>query len=38
MSRTAELTGYSSRVSLEEGVRRTYDAYRARVFEPAAAS
>jgi len=37
MSRTAELTGYSSRVALEDGVRRTYDAYRTRVFEPAAA-
>ncbi|MEP6909075.1 MAG: NAD-dependent epimerase/dehydratase family protein [Actinomycetota bacterium] len=37
MSRTAELTGYSSRVALEDGVRRTYEAYRTRVFEPAAA-
>ena len=37
MSRTAELTGYTSRVALEEGVRRTYEAYREAVFEPAAA-
>lgn len=36
MSRTAELTGYRSRVSLEDGIGRTYDAYRLRVFEPAA--
>lgn len=34
MSRTAELTGYTSRVTLEDGVRRTYEAYRADVFEP----
>jgi UDP-glucuronate decarboxylase len=38
MSRTAELTGYRSRVPLEEGIRRTYEVYRTRVFEPAAAS
>jgi UDP-glucose 4-epimerase len=37
VSRTTELTGYTSRVGLEDGVRRTYEAYRARVFEPAAA-
>jgi UDP-glucose 4-epimerase len=37
MSRTAELTGYTSRVTLEDGVTRTYEAYRTRVFEPAAA-
>jgi nucleoside-diphosphate-sugar epimerase len=37
MSRTAELTGYTSRVALEDGVRRTYEAYRETVFEPAAA-
>ena len=35
MSRTIELTGYASRVELEDGVRRTYEAYRTRVFEPA---
>ncbi len=37
MSRTAELTGYTSQVALEDGVRRTYEAYREAVFEPAAA-
>ena len=38
MSRTIELTGYASRVELEDGVRRTYEAYRTRVFEPATAA
>ena len=38
MSRTAELTGYSSQVALADGVRRTYDAYRERVFDLAAAA
>jgi len=38
MRKTAELTGYASRVGLEDGVRRTYEAYRALVFEPAAAA
>ena len=33
MSRMAELTGYRARVSLEEGVRRTYAWYRPMVFE-----
>jgi nucleoside-diphosphate-sugar epimerase len=36
MSKTAELTGYTSRVGLEEGVRQTYDWYRENLF-PAAA-
>ena len=34
MSRMTALTGYESRVGLEEGIRRTYEAYRA-VFQPA---
>jgi UDP-glucuronate decarboxylase len=38
MSRTRELTGYASRVGLQEGVRRTYEAYRTHVFERAAAT
>jgi UDP-glucuronate decarboxylase len=38
VSRTAALTGYRSRVSLEDGVRRTYEAYRAHVFEGATGS
>ena len=33
MSKTIALTGYKSRVGLEEGVRRTYEAYRMSVFE-----
>lgn len=33
MSRMAALTGYRGRVSLEEGVGRTYEWYRAMVFE-----
>ena len=33
MSRMAALTGYRGRVALEDGVRRTYDWYRAKVFE-----
>lgn len=33
MSRTVELTGYRPQVGLEEGVRRTYEAYRSQVFE-----
>ena len=37
MSKTSELTGYVSRVELEEGVRRTWEAYRAGVLEPATA-
>jgi UDP-glucose 4-epimerase len=32
MSKTLELTGYAPRVGLEEGIGRTYDAYRERVF------
>lgn len=32
MSRTMELTDYASRVGLEDGVRRTYEAYRTHVF------
>ena len=32
MSRMAELTGYRARVSLEDGVRRTWDWYRDTVF------
>jgi UDP-glucose 4-epimerase len=35
MRKTAALTGYESRVSLDEGIRRTYEAYRTEVFEPA---
>jgi len=35
MSKTTALTGYEPRVGLEEGIRRTYDAYRTDVFEPA---
>jgi nucleoside-diphosphate-sugar epimerase len=38
MSTTQALTGYRSRVTLEEGIRRTYDAYRSEVFERPAAS
>jgi nucleoside-diphosphate-sugar epimerase len=37
MTKTAALTRYTSQVDLEDGVRRTYEAYRSRVFEPAAA-
>lgn len=37
MSRTTELTGYASSVSLEDGVRRTYAAYREHVFAAAPA-
>ena len=33
MTKTAELTGFSAEVSLEEGVKRTYDWYRANYFE-----
>jgi UDP-glucose 4-epimerase len=36
MSKTAELTGYTSRVGLEEGVRQTYDWYRENLFAAAA--
>jgi UDP-glucose 4-epimerase len=32
MSKTFELTGYAPRVELEEGIARTYEAYRDRVF------
>jgi UDP-glucose 4-epimerase len=35
MSKTTELTGYEPRVGLEEGITRTYEAYRMEVFEPA---
>jgi nucleoside-diphosphate-sugar epimerase len=35
MSKMKALTGYESRVSLDEGLRRTYEAYRTEVFEPA---
>lgn len=37
MSKMIELTGYRAQVPLEEGVRRTYEAYRAHVFGPAEA-
>ena len=37
MTKTIRLTNYEPQVSLDEGVRRTYEAYRTRVFEPAAA-
>ena len=33
MTKTGDFTGYESRIGLEEGVSRTYDAYRATVFE-----
>ena len=33
MTKTFELTGYAPRVDLEEGIRRTYEAYRAGVFD-----
>jgi UDP-glucuronate decarboxylase len=33
MSRTREVTGYTGRVTLEDGVRNTYDWYRPNVFE-----
>lgn len=33
MTKTVELTGYTPRVGLEEGVRRTYEAYRTQVFD-----
>ncbi len=33
MSRTARLTGYRARISLEEGMQRTWDWYRRAVFE-----
>ena len=32
MTKTLELTGYAPRVSLEDGIRRTYEAYRREVF------
>ena len=35
MSKTSELTGYSARVGLEEGVRDTYAWYRENAFAPA---
>jgi nucleoside-diphosphate-sugar epimerase len=35
MSRTTELTGYASQIGLEDGIRRTYEAYRDRVFDAA---
>ncbi len=34
MSRTAAITGYEARVPLLEGLRKTYDWYRERVFRP----
>ena len=37
MSTTSEVTGYASQVDLEEGIRRTYDAYRDTVFGTPAA-
>ena len=36
MSKTLELTGYAPRVELEDGIRRTYQAYRDNVFDAAA--
>lgn len=33
MRKTVELTGYEPRAELEEGIRRTYEAYRAEFFE-----
>jgi nucleoside-diphosphate-sugar epimerase len=38
MKKTAELTGYRSRVSLEEGLARTFAWYRANVFDGSAIS
>jgi nucleoside-diphosphate-sugar epimerase len=38
MTRAGELTGWESRVGLEDGVRLTYEAYRTEVFEAAAAA
>jgi nucleoside-diphosphate-sugar epimerase len=35
MTRTGAVTGYEARVSLPEGLRRTYDWYREQVFQPA---
>ena len=37
MTKTFDLTGYRPRVPLEDGVRRTYEAYRAHAFRPAEA-
>ena len=36
MTRMRNLIGYSARVGLEDGVRRTYDWYRTNAFEPGA--
>jgi nucleoside-diphosphate-sugar epimerase len=33
MKKTTELTGFRSRISLEEGIRRTFDWYRTNVFD-----
>jgi nucleoside-diphosphate-sugar epimerase len=38
MTKTAELTGYRSRVSLDEGIARTFDWYRQNVFDGTAQS
>lgn len=38
MSKTAELTGYRARISLEEGIARTFAWYRANVFDGGALS
>ena len=35
MTRTGAVTGYEARVPLAEGLRKTYDWYRERVFRPA---
>jgi nucleoside-diphosphate-sugar epimerase len=32
MTRMTEATGYIARITLEEGIRRTYDWYRANIF------
>ncbi len=37
MTKTVGLTGYEPRIELEEGIRRTYEAYRPKVFEAAGA-
>ena len=38
MTKTAELTGYRSRISLEEGLSRSFAWYRANVFDGGALS
>ena len=38
MSKTARLTGLRAKVSLETGIARTYDWYRAHAFDRAAPS